>query len=65
MNDGAANSTAATSTVNVTWINDALIVSVGGTASDVEQGTPAVLDFGVVVIDDDNLQLASATVPIT
>ena len=65
VNDGAANSTTATSTVNVTGVNDAPVVTAGGTASYTEQGTAAVLDSGLVVNDVDSLNLASATVSIT
>ena len=43
-NDGALNSTAATSTVNITAVNDAPVVTAGATVSYTEQGTAVVLD---------------------
>ncbi len=64
-NDGALNSTAATSTVNVTAINDAPVLLAGATVGYTEQGTAAVLDSGLTLTDADNTTLASATVSIT
>ncbi len=65
VNDGALSSITATSTVNVTGVNDAPVVTAGATVGYTEQGTAAVLDSGLVVNDVDNLNLASATVSIT
>ena len=64
-NDGALNSTVATSTVNVTAVNDAPVVTAGATVSFTEQGTAAVLDSGLTLSDVDNTTLAGATVSIT
>ena len=64
VNDGALNSTAATSTVAVTAVNDAPVVTAGATVGYTEQGTAAVLDAVLTVSDVDNQTLASATVSI-
>ena len=64
-NDGALNSTAATSTVNVTAINDAPVLLAGATVGYTEQGTAAVLDSGLTLSDADNTTLAGATVSIS
>ena len=64
-NDGTLGSTAATSTVNVTAVNDIPVATAGATVSYTEQGTAAVLDSGLVLVDVDNLTLASATVSIS
>ena len=63
--DGALNSNAATSTVNVTAVNDPPVVTAGGTVSFTEQGTAAVLDASLTLSDPDNTTLASATISIT
>ena len=63
-NDGTANSAAATSTVNVTAVNDAPVLTAGATVGFTEQGTAAVLDSGLTLGDADNTTLASATVSI-
>ena len=52
-NDGTVNSTAATSTVNVTAVNDAPVVTAGATVGYTEQGTAVVLDSGLTVSDAD------------
>ena len=59
------NSTPATSTVNITAVNDAPVVTAGATVSYTEQGTAVVLDSGLTLSDADNTTLASATVSIT
>ena len=63
-NDGALNSTAATSTVSVTAVDDAPVVAAGATVSYAAGGTAAVLDTGLTLSDIDNTTLASATVSI-
>ena len=66
-NDGALSSTAATSTVNVTPINDAPLIAgtSGVTDSFFQQGMPVTLDAAVTTSDVDGTTLASATVSIT
>ncbi len=64
VNDGALNSTAATSTVAVTAVNDAPVVTAGATVSFTEQGSAVVLDAALTLSDADNTTLASATVSI-
>ena len=63
-NDGALSSTAATSTVTVTAVDDAPVVTAGATVSFTEQGSAVVLDSGLTLSDADNTTLASATVSI-
>ncbi len=64
-NDGALNSTAATSTLAVTAVNDAPVVTAGATVSYTEQGSAVVLDPALTVSDADNTTLAGATVSIS
>jgi VCBS repeat-containing protein len=64
-NDGIANSTAVTSTINVSAVNDAPIVVAGGTANFTENGSAVAIDIGLTVSDVDNSSLGSATISIT
>ena len=64
VNDGGLNSNAATSTVNVTAVDDAPVVTAGGTVGFTEQGTAVTLAAGLTLTDPDNTTLASATVSI-
>jgi Putative Ig domain len=63
-NDGALNSTAATSTVNITAVDDAPLVTAGATVTFTAHGSAAALDSGLTLSDPDNTTLASATVSI-
>ena len=67
INDGTLNSTAATTTVNITAIDAALIVgNAGNTIVYTElQAIPPAIDAGLTVSDADSLTLASAAVSIT
>jgi len=58
------DSTAATTTVNITAVDDAPVVTAGATVSFTEQGSPVVLDSGLTLTDVDNLDMAGATVSI-
>ncbi len=64
-NDGTANSTAVTDTINVTPVNDAPVTTAGGTLNYTENQAATVIDAGVTATDVDNANLASATVAIT
>ena len=63
-NDGALDSTAATSTLNITAVNDAPVVTASATVGYTELGTAVVLNSNLTVSDADNTTLASATVSI-
>ncbi|WP_050419880.1 cadherin repeat domain-containing protein [Bradyrhizobium tropiciagri] len=64
-NDGAANSTAVTGTINVTPVNDPPVTTAGGTLSYIENQAATVIDASVNVTDVDSANMASATVQIT
>jgi hypothetical protein len=64
-NDGSANSTAVTDTINVTPVNDAPVVTAGHTLNYTENQGPAVLDAAIAVSDVDSANLVSATLQIT
>ncbi|HEX3528831.1 MAG TPA: Ig-like domain-containing protein [Thermoanaerobaculia bacterium] len=65
-NDGVTNSNTVNTTVNITAVNDAPVVTTtGGTTSFTEAGGPVTVDSGITVTDVDNANLASATVTIT
>jgi large repetitive protein len=64
-NDGAANSVAATDTINVTPVNDAPVTTAGGTLNYTENQAATAIDASVTVTDVDNTNMASATVAIT
>jgi Cadherin domain/Bacterial Ig domain/Bacterial cadherin-like domain len=66
LNDGDADSAAATKNIAVTGANDAPTVEASsGTASYTEDGSPAVVDPGLTVSDPDSTQLQAATVNIS
>jgi hypothetical protein len=63
--DGTTPSTAVTSTVNVTPVNDAPVLTVGGTLSYTEDQAATALNSSLTVTDVDNANLTGATVSIT
>jgi hypothetical protein len=63
-NDGTANSTSVTDTINVTPVNDAPVTTAGGTLNYTENQAATVIDSSVTVTDVDNANMASATVAI-
>lgn len=65
VNDGNSNSTAVTSTVNVTAVNDAPTATAGGSLSYTENGAAAAIDATLTVADVDNTNLTGATVSIS
>ncbi len=66
VNDGTLNSTAASSTISITAVDNApVIANVAPTASYTEQGAAVTLSSGATVSDVDNTTLASATVSIS
>ncbi|WP_162240555.1 beta strand repeat-containing protein, partial [Bradyrhizobium viridifuturi] len=64
-NDGAANSTAVTDTINVTPVNDPPVTSAGGTLSYIENQAATVIDASVNVTDVDSANMVGATIAIT
>ncbi|MHC2338379.1 cadherin domain-containing protein [Bradyrhizobium sp. USDA 4454] len=64
-NDGAANSTPVTDTINVTPVNDPPVTSAGGTLNYIENQAAAVIDASVNVTDVDSANLTGATIAIT
>jgi VCBS repeat-containing protein len=65
-NDGTANSNTATTTVAITAVNDApVLTGGGGSPAYTENGPPVAVDPALGVSDADNTSLASATVTIT
>jgi hypothetical protein len=65
VNDGGASSTAATTTVNITNVNDPPTLAGTTNASYTQEGGAVTLSPGVTVTDPDNLALVGATVKIT
>ena len=63
-NDGVVASTPVTSTIHVTAVNDAPVLTAGGTLSYTENDPATAIDTGVVATDPDS-NIASATVQIT
>jgi hypothetical protein len=63
--DGTNPSAPATSTINVTNVNDAPVVTAGGTLSYTENQVATVIDNTVTVIDVDSGNATGATVSIT
>src|SRR5437870_12443689 len=61
---GAATSAGVTSTVNVTAVNDAPVLTAGATLAYTEQAAAAVIDNTITLADADDTQMASATVTI-
>ncbi|MCC8980975.1 cadherin domain-containing protein [Bradyrhizobium acaciae] len=64
-NDGAANSTPVTDTINVTPVNDPPVTTAGGTLNYIENQVATVIDASVSVSDVDSANMAGATVAIT
>jgi Domain of unknown function (DUF4347)/FG-GAP-like repeat len=69
LNDGGSSfnlSTAQTSTISVTFVNDAPTLSnVAGSAQYTEEGSAVTLSSGLSLSDPDDLNLSSATIQIT
>jgi hypothetical protein len=65
VSDGAANSNIPTSTINVTPVNDAPVVTAGGTLTYTESDPASVVDNTVTVSDVDSANITGATVQIT
>ncbi|WP_177224681.1 tandem-95 repeat protein [Variovorax sp. 770b2] len=65
VNDGALDSNAVTSTVNLAAVNDAPVLAGGTSVTYAENGAPTAVNGAVVVSDPDNATLASGTVAIT
>src|SRR5205085_915902 len=61
---GAANSSLVTSTINVTAVNDAPVLSAGSTLAYTEQGVASVIDNSITLSDADDSNIASASVSI-
>src|SRR6185295_13576817 len=64
-NDGALSSTPVTSTINVTAVNDAPVVTAGGTLNYTENDPATAIDTTITVTDADNANLTGATAQIT
>ncbi|MBB6563755.1 hypothetical protein HNP48_006479, partial [Acidovorax soli] len=70
VNDGIANSSAATKTLSVAAVNDTPVSTASGGSTAFTEGnnaasTPVAVDSGFTVTDGDNATLASATVSIS
>jgi Bacterial Ig domain/Bacterial cadherin-like domain len=63
--DGVETSLPATSTINVTSVNDPPVVSAGGTLAYTENDPATAIDTTITVSDADNANLAGATAQIT
>ena len=65
-NDGLANSNIVTTTLGVTAVNDAPVLTAGGgSPTFTEDGAPVTVDPALTVTDGDSTDLASAVVTIT
>ncbi|WP_224742345.1 hypothetical protein, partial [Cysteiniphilum sp. SYW-8] len=65
VNDGDVNSSAVTSTINVTAVNDAAVVTAGAVLSYTENDSATVIDNTITINDVDDTNLESATISIT
>ncbi|WP_440683943.1 hypothetical protein, partial [Cysteiniphilum halobium] len=65
VNDGDVNSTAATSTINVTAVNDAPVISAGSTLNYTENDSATAIDTTIVISDVDDTNIESASISIT
>ncbi len=65
VNDGSGNSNALASTIDITAVNDAPVLTGAGTISFTENGLAKSIAPSVTVTDADNTTLASATVTLT
>jgi VCBS repeat-containing protein len=64
-NDGTLDSNVATVTITITAVNDAPVITAGGTLSYTENDPASVVDNTITVSDADSASLAGATVQIT
>jgi len=64
-NDGSLNSNIATVTITVTPVNDAPVVTAGGTLTFTEGDPATVIDNSITISDDDSPNLVGATVTIS
>ena len=64
-NDGSLNSNVATVTITVTPVNDAPVVTAGGTLTFTEGDPATVIDNSITITDNDSPNLAGATVTIS
>ncbi|MEA2416664.1 MAG: hypothetical protein QOI58_3321 [Thermoanaerobaculia bacterium] len=64
-NDGSLNSNIATVTITVTSVNDAPVVTAGGTLTFTEGDPATVIDNSITISDNDSPNLVGATVAIT
>lgn len=64
---GPASLNAATisGTITITAVNDKPIVTAGGNLTYTENGSPAVIDASITILDPDDTQIASASVAIS
>jgi autotransporter-associated beta strand protein len=62
---GAQTSTGVTSTVNLTAVNDAPVLTAGASLNYTENGSAAVIDNTITLVDVDDTQIAGATVTIS
>ncbi|HKR63846.1 MAG TPA: Ig-like domain-containing protein, partial [Thermoanaerobaculia bacterium] len=65
VNDGNVNSNTVSKSVAVVAVNDAPVLTAGGTLNYTENGAPAAIDTTIGVTDVDSTTLAGATVQIT
>ena len=66
VNDGTSNSSGITSTITVSDVNDAPVVSdAGGTLSYSAGGSAAVIDAALTITDVDDTNMASATITVS
>jgi hypothetical protein len=64
-NDGALNSAAVTSTITITAVNDAPVLTAGGILSYTENQAATAIDGTITIADPDSANLTGATVQIT
>lgn len=65
VDDGSASSTAATTTINVTAVNDApTVTTTGGSTAYIEEQAAVVVDGSIVIGDSDSASLSGAHVTI-
>jgi VCBS repeat-containing protein len=64
-NDGSLNSNIATVTITVSPVNDAPVVTAGGTLTFTEGDPATVIDNSITITDNDSPNLVGATVAIT
>lgn len=64
VNDGAGDSNTLANTVNITAVNDAPALSIGGNLNFTENGAASAIDPGLILTDVDSLTMSSATIKI-